>query len=139
MKRNRLPAVTGVAAAIVVGLVLAGCMFFTRPPIERITWYVSSWSEQATLPTDVSLSLYFDGDGYAGSTGVNDFTGKLDRNGHTLKLGEPHLTTRETGTWTQQTAERAFLTALPQITRWDVQGSSLTLTGGDREFVLVTR
>jgi len=139
VNKHRLPAAVGVAAAIVTGLVLAGCMLLSRPSVERVTWYVTSWSYQTAVPTDVSLSLYLDGHGYAGGTGVNDFTGTLVRDGHSLTLGEPRLTTRQSGTFTQQAAEKTFLSALPQMTRWDLQGSSLTLTGGGREVVFRSR
>jgi len=135
---QRLWAIVIVVVAVVVAGALAVVMALSRPSIERTTWYMTTWSERVALPTDVKLSLYLDGDGYAGSSGVNDFHGSLTLNGNRITLGAPTVTTRQTGTPAQMAAERAYLAALPNLTAWQLAQPNLTLTGGDHNLVFTS-
>ncbi|MDR0989797.1 MAG: META domain-containing protein [Propionibacteriaceae bacterium] len=135
MKRKTGLALMAIVVGALVAGVMAGLMSWQRPALDQTTWYLTRWSESTVIPSGSLVSFYIDGVEYVGSTGVNDFTGTIARDGRVMSLSAPNLTTHLTGQWSQDVVEQAYLTLLPQMSGWQIDGDVLTLTGNGHQLI----
>ncbi|NTV00779.1 MAG: META domain-containing protein, partial [Methanoregulaceae archaeon] len=108
----------------------------TAAPLTGTTWYLTSfvdakgtiWSPVAGAP----ISLLFSNDGkLSGNGGCNQYTGSYTMSGNTLAISPTFARTAmycgEAGVMDR---EDTYLTVLPQMTKYMINGNQLTLSDG---------
>lgn len=120
------------STAILPALLLGGCISTADPaaPVLGGRFAIDQVAD-AAVPPGAAPSIAIDGQRVSGDAGCNRFTAAVSHGPTTLTFG-PAATTRmacaEPG---RADFERAFLSLLPQLTRWRLEGDRLTLATAD--------
>lgn len=101
-------------------------------PLEGTTWHLAEVGGQPVPATEApsrpSMRLTANGRKVQGSAGCNRMMGSYELNGASLKFG-PIMSTKMA--CPAMDTEQAFLKALESTSRYEINGSSLTLYGPD--------
>jgi heat shock protein HslJ len=147
MTRRLLTPVLLLAPAALAVNLLAACggetdtpQATTGLPLEATSWGLASFSDDAgelrQVPAGVTVTAQFDDGTVSGTGGCNRYSAGYEVDGSSLTIGPPAATLIACEE-PQGSVEQAFFIALGETASYSTDESSLTLSDGDGEPLLV--
>lgn len=128
-KNTQIPAVLGVALALLVGACVPQQQTAAVGPSLAGNWQVMSLVGGA-LPGGANVTIGFAGPTVSGSSGCNGYSGSFTQTGNNLTIG-PLAMTKKACPPQLMDVEAGFSTALTAVTRYDVVDGTLQLYVGN--------
>jgi heat shock protein HslJ len=107
------------------------------PTLEGTTWQLISGGKEKIDVSSIPVTAKFDKGTVTGNSGCNDYVSKYKVDGSKLTIGPETASTSKSCDSPKMIVERAYLTALPNVASYAIEGSKLTMSDASGTALLV--
>jgi heat shock protein HslJ len=105
-------------------------------PLEGTAWQLAADSPLGVALAGVGVTARFEDGAVSGNSGCNTYNGPYEVDGQDLTIGPDLATTEMACPAPQMAVERAYLTRLPKVASYAIDGDTLTLADEDGKTLL---